>query len=665
MAETQQNMISIIYNETVYSLLYIPTKDSQVVEEKMKHIENQINLDQFCKESIINLGGLVQLAYFGVVGHASLQREVRPALGDVNDLCDSIIQALNGVKRSLHGALIRIQTAYEYLENSSEANALQMLNGLKIIVEKLSLGCNSPAKQCYKKAELLLQIHHETEKRKEIVEDEARKQENELMNIKTEKSKCQIFITKSKDIVSKENKKINECNKSIEKVSKEKTKRDEKYKKDLENATNKCEKELSKLKSKYDSKLAKLIENFQKKQKKLDTEVEKHKKASGSCRKSTDEKLMQGESSKHDHFVDEYQGKNTCQLNKKQISKDHQSIQSSDPKETKKTNGTDIVQMNYTCSAENVEVSSLSVNDSTEPQLIAAEAKNKPEDMQRPQEASSHLTAIENKNKDTPTPLSQHESTKASSKKEETVNEAEKAMTKGNETSSTAISNVKDSKSAMKEKELALEEQKEALLQEYVNNKQRIEKAKTDIQTKYQADIEKLDKQLEKYNQQITTSKTMIKDNEQTINEYEQKIPELEKNIAEKEKVTVLNNTSIKCIGYAIEALYNIGSIMKQLGNFLEDFTALCHQLNDCTLFKQIEYLQNRKELWKSSAFKLVMLNCYGNYVAFTSICTTAVECITKAQEEVYQNVSKNLSRDEAFKLVQEEAPKTLPQVKL
>ena len=656
MAETHQNMISVIYNETVYCLIQTPTEDSQVVKEKIKHLENQLNVEWFIKTKILELGPLIQLAYFGVADHAGLQKEVRPALGDVSDLCDSIIQALNGVKRSLHGALIRIQTAYEYLENSSEANALQMLNGLKVIVEKLSLGCNSSPQQCWEKAELLLQIHHEAEKKKETVEDEARKQMEELSANKIEKFVCRLFIRKSSKIILKENKKINGFKESKKNISQNKAECKEKYNRDLENASKNCKEELNKLKTKYELDCAKLNKTYKKKQKKLDTEIGKNETISTASIKSADGKLMQGKSSQHGRLVDEHQGKIKQSLIKQKITKNHQSIQSSDHKEIKKiTYGTDIEEINYTCSAEQTMSSSLSEN---EPQLIAAESNIKLEDTQRPQEATSQFITtensnIENSNLDTLalTPQCQDERAKAILIKEKPVIEKEKVVTDRNEISSTSTSY---NKSTIKDEESTLKEQQEALLKEYRNNKQRIEKVKIDIQTKYQADTKELDKQLETLNNQLTDSEKAIEDNEQKIKEIQQKIPGLSKIIAKKEEVKELNNTKIDCICHSIAALYNVGSIIKQLGNFLEDFTAQCYQLNDRTLFKQIEYLQNRKELWKSSAFKLVMLNCYGNYVAFTSICTMAVECITKAQEEVYRNVSKNLSMDEAFKLVQQ-----------
>ena len=691
MTETHQNMVSVIYNETVYNLIDIPAKDSQVVKEKIKRFENQLNVEWFIKTKMLDLGPLVQLAYFGVVDHAGLQREVRPVLGDVSDLCDSIIQALNGVKRSLHGALIRIQTAYEYLENSSEANALQILNGLKLILKKLSVDSNSSSQEesketeqlssdsdlssqeeseeeaikkkklslsqkCWKKAKLLLQIHHEAEKEKEAVEDEARKQVQELSANKIEKFVCGFLMRKSSKIILEENKKIDGFKETKEKISKDKAKCKETYDKDLENATKKCKEELNKLKSKYDSDCAKLNK---KKPNKLDKEINKSETISAASIKSADDKLMQEKSSQHDRLVAGHQGKIKQSLNKQKISKNHQPIQSSDHKETKKkTSGTDIEdpEMKNSCSAEQTESSSLSINDSIEPQLIAAKANIKLEDTQRPQKAISHIIATENSNMDILTPLCQDESTKAVSIKEMPINEKEKVVTDENKISSTATSNNKDKKSTIKGEELTLKKQQEALLKEYLNNKQQIEKVKTDIHIKYQADIKELDKQLETLNQKLTASKKTIKDSEQKIKEIQQKIPVLSKIIAKKEEVKELNNTKIDCICHSIAALYNVGSIMKQLGNFLEDFTALCHQLNDRTLFRQIKYLQNRKELWKSSAFKLVMLNCYGNYVAFTSVCTVAVECMTKAQEEVYRNISKNLSRDEAFKLVQQNA---------
>lgn len=674
MAETRKNFITVIYNETIYHLPKVPSEDSLVVKEKAESLKNQLNLKQLCDKDIKQLGGLVQLAYFGVVGHAKLQSEVRPALANVSDLCDNMIQTLNGLKRCLHGVIIRIQTVYEYLEISSETNALKILKKveeLQPIPEELIQNSKSLSQNCWKKAEHLLTVRHTAEQEKQVAVDEEKKEKEQISVIKIEKAACEFLIKKSHKIISQETKKIAGYNKNKSKISDDKTQCEIKYKNDLKNASKKCTEQLNNLKSKYDSSNAKLIKDSKKMRKKHDASVEINSEitwaASATSATSTrnkdqhneaEDQLMQ-ESKEWRHVDDEKPEKNKSSVNKEQISKGHQSTQISDQKETNKniTCDTDIVHENYTSTIEHTKSLSVSTNDDFEQETVAAMPK-------------LHETSLL-ENNDTDKTTSQDENIKVASTKENQVSEKQKVVTGQKEIDLTAISSSKGIKNRRKGKEqnISVEEQKEALLQEYLQNKQQVEvktqNIKTDIQNKYQSEIKKLDEKFEKLNQQVMASETAITDHKQKIKELQQKIPELSTIINEKVKVNSLNSTSIDCICHTIAALFTVGSIMTKLGNFLKDFTANCCQLNDKNLFRQIRFLQKNNELWKSNTFKLTILHCYGNYVAFTNICITVIKCITEAQEEVYQNVCKDLSRDEAFKLVQQSAPNLVHQFEL
>ena len=661
MAETYKDMITVVFGERAYNLIYVPSNDCPVVEEKAKYIEDQLSLIQFGNEDILKLGELVQLAYFGVVGHTVLQGEVRPALNIVSDLCDDIIHTLNGVKRSLHGAIIRIQTVYEYLDNSHETNALQVLKELQPISQTLLQDSFSLSQKCFEKKNCFLKVHHAVEEKKQVVVDEAQKQKEQLSASIIEKFTCEILIKRSNKLISKENSQIIGFKKQKSKIIKDKEKVETKCKKELDSASKKHEEKLSNLKSKYDSSKAKSIKDSKKRQKKCDAQKfdSRENVSAAACMKSirdqhneVNEKLIQEK--QYSPLVDENKGK----PNENEISEDHQPTQSNYHQETNKTIplDTDTVDAN---NASTVELTmSLSFN-SSETQLTAVETKDRLQDTQKLQGSTLHSDHDEKAKDcglmDTTKLQVEVVSTEKVSEKQEVVNDSKSPTVNNqeNKVDSTAVTK----NAATKGKEKTLEEQQEALLQEYLNNKQKIE-------NKYQVETEKLDGKLEKLNQQLAASEEVIKDNNQKIKDIRQKIPELTKIIAEKEKVKDFIGTSLECICHVIAALYTVGSIIKKLGNFLRDFAKLCCQLlDDETLLMQIEHLQN--EIWKSNTFKLVMLNYYGNCVAFTNMCNTAVEYITKAQEEVYQNVCKDLTTDEAFKLVQKNAPIILPQVEL
>ena len=594
MAEACEDMVTVvIYEKTTYNLVYIPSQNSLIVEEKTKYLENYLCLEQFGKEDILRLGQLIHLAYFGVAGQADLQIKVRPGLSTVSDLCDDVIHMLNGCKRSFHGAVIKIQTAYEYLDKSAESNALQMLKSMEPISQNLSTASKSLSQKCSEQAEYLLQVHHVVEKEKETVEDEVRKQKMQLSDNKKEKHKCEIQIKRSTKAISQHDKKIASYKKSISSTLEKKAKCIKQYEKDITNANNKCEKQLSILKRKFESSCVKASEDSN------------HAKPSAHNKdKKVDHKLMEIESSCQDHLVKEHQG-HSCDM---QISVGQKSMHCSENKESK---------LKIPCDADTVEISRaqntmrqfFNTNDNSEFETIS-EAN---EDLKDTPNLASHSEVI--KTKIIGTPHSQAQ---------------------------------KDNKSIKAE---------EASLQEYMSKKHQIELqtkvAKEDIQNKHQIRIKKLDEQLESLDQQLTTSNTEIKENEQKIKDNQEKFTKLFESIAEMTKTIELNDASIECISYTITALYTIGSIMKKLGNFLKEFASLCCQLNECILFKQINYLQNKKELWKSNTFKREMLYCYRDYIAFINISTTAIKYITQAQEEVYHNVSKDLSRDEVLKLVQ------------
>ena len=629
MAEVcNNNMVTIVYKETIYNLIYIPSKSSLVVERKTEYLENYLGLEQFGKEEILRLGQLVQLAYFLVADQADLQIKVRSALNIVSDLCDDIIHMLNGCKRSFRGALIKIQTAYEYLDKSAEPNALQILKNMEPISENLSTASNLLSQKCSNQAEYLLQVHHIAEKEKQVVENEVRKQKMKLFDAKKEKHKCEIQIKRSTETITKHNKKIVNYKNSMSNVLEKKEKFKKQYEKDIENTSKKCESQLSKLKRQFESSCAKSSKDSKVSQKKCapytgNSSVEGvHVKSSRTIQeKKVDHKLMQDKSSCQDH-----------------------PIHSENKEPNLKTPcDTGVVEMNYTTSAKDTKRPSFNKTDNSELNMDKKELEDSPM-----LQVTSHSIVTETNIMGTPQPQAQKddESIKVASAKDKNASGELKTTIDNNEVGSTIASGTANKISA-----------EEANLQKYQSEKEQIElqtmNAKEAILVKYQDKIKKLDEQLKKLDQQLKSSCILIDENEQKKKDNNKKLAELSEGIAEMNEIKESNDKSIECISYTIAALYTIGSIIKKLGNFLREFASLCCQLNEISLFKQIKYLQNNKALWKSNTFKREVLYCYGDYLGFTDICTTAVKYITQAQEEVYDNVSKDLSSDEVLKLLQ------------
>ena len=657
MAETDKNMTltTVVFGDEVYNLAYIPSKDSLIVETKARYIEKLLMLKQFGNEDIVILGKLVQLAYFGVIRYKDLQIEVRPALNTVSDLCDDIIHTLNKVKRSLHGALIRIQTVYEYIENSYERNAMQALQELQTLsqnlLKRLQKDSNLLSQNSRQKKELFLKVRHIAEKEKQVVVDEGQKKMEQLSASKIEKCMCEFLIKKSNKTIAKQKSQIVDFKNKIDTIIKGKASIETEFKNELEKANKKHEEKMNKLKAKYDSNSEKLIKDFKKKPKKSNSTGTKtsvpHEKfaAEVHCNKS-DEKLRQ-ENKQSQLPVDE--DKSALQINHPVQSIHHKDINSTDH------NTQCTIAEGYT-QTEAIQTPAKTENTENFQQSTLNSIKTK-DDKLETKECAPMDTAVSQ--------VEKSDSVEVVSTKEGQLNEKQIMAHDGS-----TPSNDKDSAdtNVVKRKEKTLEQQQEALLQEHLNNMKQLEleaqKSKENMQKKYQNKLKGLDVKLEKLNQQLTTSENLIKENEQKLIENQQKQLELVKIISEKTKLQGLNNESKKHISNVIAALYTIGSIMKKFENFFRDLTALCHKLfNNQTISTQIKYLQG--EVWKSNAFKVDMLFYSGNCVAFTSVCTTTVEFIIKAQEEIYQNVCKDLTEEETIRLVQELAPIVLPQIEL
>ena len=78
----------------------------------------------------------MRLACCGVVGHTELQIKTREVLINVGDFTDDTFHYLNDFERTSKNALQTMQTAYRFLKENLEGEALNMFNLVQKIQKK-------------------------------------------------------------------------------------------------------------------------------------------------------------------------------------------------------------------------------------------------------------------------------------------------------------------------------------------------------------------------------------------------------------------------------------------------------------------------------------------------------------------------------------------------
>ena len=258
------------HGEKSYCLSNIPSKNDYVVMEAAKQIEGQLRLE-YLGEDLSTLGKFVRIARFGVIGHPDLEIKVRTTLRNVFELCQDTIHTLNEFTRTSQNALEILQSAYRYLGEAIEEQALSLLLELQEMSNEMKKKAGTLSTRCKEQSRVIKEVGDTTlQKKAEVTEEqkgnkgkienekEKEQADDEIKEAEFEKKEAQSELksTSNKEedtfrdlIKSKEDnqKKIQEYNKEMQKKREEATSNYQEHisqaEKDYESSVNKNEKQ--------------------------------------------------------------------------------------------------------------------------------------------------------------------------------------------------------------------------------------------------------------------------------------------------------------------------------------------------------------------------------------------------------------------------------------
>ena len=183
-----ESVTEVEYRGYQYSLIAIPLSTSQVVMEQTEEIEKDLQLNELANDFTC-LTSFLRIAHCGVIGHADLVIAVRRNLINVAKLCDDTVHAVNQFKRSSQSALDNMQTAYKYLQEGHEQEAIDTFLEIKPIAQAMQRAASQLSERCSSQSTSLMKVGEATQKK----EGEVKKRNKEVnKNMEAKKVQCQI-----------------------------------------------------------------------------------------------------------------------------------------------------------------------------------------------------------------------------------------------------------------------------------------------------------------------------------------------------------------------------------------------------------------------------------------------------------------------------------------
>ena len=174
------------YGEKSYCLSNIPSKNDYVVMEAAKQIEGQLRLE-YLGEDLSTLGKFVRIARFGVIGHPDLEIKVRTTLRNVFELCQDTMHTLNEFTRTSQNALEILQSAYRYLGEAIEEQALSLLLELQEMSNEMKKKAGTLSTRCKEQSRVIKEVGDTTLQKKAEVTEEQKGNKEKIENLKQEK----------------------------------------------------------------------------------------------------------------------------------------------------------------------------------------------------------------------------------------------------------------------------------------------------------------------------------------------------------------------------------------------------------------------------------------------------------------------------------------------
>jgi len=148
---SEESISNVEYEGKTYSLKLRPSQNTGLVVEQKSDMKKTLRLEELGKD-FSSLGKFLRLAHYGVVGHTDLQIEVRKTLDNVVNLCDDTVHTVNEFDRACESALENMQSAYEYLEEDLEEEAIETLKEVIAVSEKMREAADKLHMRCKEEA---------------------------------------------------------------------------------------------------------------------------------------------------------------------------------------------------------------------------------------------------------------------------------------------------------------------------------------------------------------------------------------------------------------------------------------------------------------------------------------------------------------------------------
>ena len=157
------------YQGTKYDLTKALSKDSQIVIDRAKSVEENLKLAKLGRD-LSSLGKFVHLACCGVVGHTELQIKTRKVLINVGDITEATYCTLRDFESTSKSALKTMKIGYGYLKNNLEAEAYKIFNQMQKKFEEMRKISESLSKKCMDESTNVNNLGNETLEKKAATE---------------------------------------------------------------------------------------------------------------------------------------------------------------------------------------------------------------------------------------------------------------------------------------------------------------------------------------------------------------------------------------------------------------------------------------------------------------------------------------------------------------
>ena len=254
-------------NEKQFSLLQIPSTSDSLVISRIEEINDDLSLETFA-ENLSSLALFIRLVSCAVKGHVDLEIKVCKILKSVTKLCDETVHTLNDFKISCHASLKNLSTAYGYLKDELEDQAISLLKYLKETPKKM-----------IKRSSDLTKLCEEQVREIEEVESDIMIEKAELIGSIEEQEKI-IKVSENESEINKiQSKSADEEATSVQQKSREAKKKQEEAREHSLKVLNEKESMLKKINQNLDEKKAQIQKDYSAKEKKLTALLVKTMKA--------------------------------------------------------------------------------------------------------------------------------------------------------------------------------------------------------------------------------------------------------------------------------------------------------------------------------------------------------------------------------------------------